>query len=276
MTPRARLAPALQLGSVRRTDRARGDGYPFSVPVVQALDTLEFTTPVTFFVGENGSGKSTVLESIAAAAQLPSVGPSDPTMTEPGSAARALASAFRFTWGARSRRGFFLRAEDFFGFVRSVAALRAELRAQLRNVDVEFADASDWTRALAGGPARSSLAELERRYGADFDANSHGEQFLLLFRSRFTPGGLYLMDEPEAALSPQSQLGLLAQLLDMVESGSQLIVATHSPILLALPGATIVSFDESPPRAVDYASLPHVTLTRDFLNHPEHFLRHLR
>jgi len=116
---------------------------------------------------------------------------------------------------------------------------------------------------------------MERRYGVDLDANSHGQAFLRLFANRFVPGGLYLLDEPEAALSPQSQLGLLAMLLDMVGEGAQFVVATHSPILLAYPGARLYGFDTAPPAPVAYEELEHVRLTRAFLEDPARYLRHL-
>src|SRR6478735_8259949 len=96
------------------------------------------------------------------------------------------------------------------------------------------------------GPLAGSIAALERRYGIDLDANSHGQSFLKLFRSRFVPGGLYLLDEPEAPLSPQSQLGLIAMIGDMLKQDAQFIIATHSPILLGFPGATIYNCDRVP------------------------------
>jgi predicted ATPase len=110
----------------------------------------------------------------------------------------------------------------------------------------------------------------------DLDANSHGQSFLRLFQARFVPGGLYLLDEPEAPLSPQSQLGLMALMQDMIAQDAQFIVATHSPILLAYPGARIYSFDSVPVAEVSYAELEHVRLTRDFLNAPDRFLKALR
>jgi predicted ATPase len=110
----------------------------------------------------------------------------------------------------------------------------------------------------------------------DLDANSHGQSFLRLFQARFVPGGLYLLDEPEAPLSPQSQLALMALMQDMIAQDAQFIVATHSPILLAYPGARIYSFDSVPVSKVRYEELEHVRLTRDFLNAPERFLRALR
>jgi predicted ATPase len=258
-----------------RTAARTGDGFPFTVPAVRALDSLEFTSPVTFFVGENGSGKSTLLEGIAAAATLPAVGAADVRDDATLGAARTLARAFRLTWAKRTHRGFFLRAEDFFGFTKRLATMRAELTARLAEIDVEYADRSAWAKGLAALPVAGSLHDMTRRYGVDLDANSHGESFLALFRNRFVPGGLYLLDEPEAPLSPQSQLGLLAMLMDMVGEDAQFIVATHSPILLALPGATIYSFDEVPVRAVAYKDLDHVTITRSFLNDPGRYLRHL-
>jgi predicted ATPase len=120
------------------------------------------------------------------------------------------------------------------------------------------------------------LADIERRYGIDLDANSHGQSFLRVFESRFVPGGLYLLDEPEAPLSPQSQLALMMMMMRMVAEDAQFVIATHSPILLAYPGARIYSCDQLPIAEVQYGDLEHVTLTRDFLNDPERFLRHLR
>ena len=264
----------LRAVSVKGAGREQ-DSFPFSVPVVRALKQLELTAPVTFFVGANGSGKSTLLEGIAAAAGLPTVGSAsvdaDPTLSEQ----RKLGKALKLVWNRRSHRGFFLRAEDFFGFAKQVTQLRRDLLSRLDEISQEFADRSDYARGLAEGPARASLGELERSYGADPDGASHGERFLRLLRSRVVPGGLYLLDEPEAALSPQSQLGLLALFARMVEEGSQLIVASHSPILMALPGAVLYSFDDAPPERTAYSQLEHVNLTRDFLNDPERFLRHL-
>jgi predicted ATPase len=261
-----------------RDGTAAGTHFPFTVPAVRSLmeAPLVLSSPVTFFVGENGSGKSTVLEGIAAAAGLPTVGATDVRDDATLGAARLLGRAFRLTWTKRTHRGFFLRAEDFFGFTKSLARARAELTARLAEIDVEYADRSAHAKVLARGPAAASLNDMTRRYGVDLDASSHGQSFLKLFQNRFVPGGLYLLDEPEAPLSPTSQLGLIALIDEMVRvHEAQFIVATHSPILLALPEATIYSFDQLPVQAVAYDELDHVTLTRDFLNDPERYLRHL-
>ena len=249
--------------------------FPFSVPVVRALGELSLDAPVTFFVGENGSGKSTILEGIAAAAGLPTVGAASIDDDETLTSQRELASALRLVWRRRTRRGFFLRAEDFFGFTKMVARMRAEFLGRLGEIEVEYQDRSAYAKGLAMGPVRRSLAEMEKRYGVDLDANSHGQSFLRLFASRFVPGGLYLLDEPEAPLSPQSQLALIAMISDMIAQDSQFIIATHSPILLAMRHAVIYSCDRVPIESVPFGELEHVVLTRDFLNDPEKFLRHL-
>jgi predicted ATPase len=237
------------------------------------LDALDLSAPVTFFVGENGSGKSTMLEAIAAAARLPTVGSDEVRSDGTLAAQRDLADALQLVWSRRTKRGFFLRAEDFFGFTKRLAVMRAELLARIAEVEVEYADRSAYSKSLAAGPARASLGALEARYGVDLDANSHGQSFLQLFRSRFVPGGLYLLDEPEAPLSPQSQLGLMAMMADMVAEDAQFIIATHSPMLLAYPGAQIVSFDEVPVRTVEYGELESVRLVREFLAAPDRYLR---
>jgi predicted ATPase len=116
---------------------------------------------------------------------------------------------------------------------------------------------------------------LIERYGENLDANSHGESFLKIFQSRFVAGGLYLLDEPEAPLSPQRQLALMSMLKEMVDQEAQFIIATHSPILMAFPGARILNFDNHPVMEAHYDDVEHVSLTRAFLNNPQSFLRRL-
>ena len=256
-------------------------GYPYDVPAVRALaelpDGLALDAPVTCFVGENGSGKSTLLEAIATQAGLPTAGSADIARDPTLGAARGLGRHLKLVWSKRTPRGFFLRAEDFFGYKQRLLAERAALLARIEEIDEEYdaQDRSDYARGLAQGPARASLADMTRRYGADLDARSHGESFLAFFQARLVPQGLYLLDEPEAALSPQRQLGLLAMLRDVVAEGAQVIMATHAPILLAYPGARLYSFDEAPPAAVAWEALEHVRMTREFLEAPARYLRHL-
>ncbi len=251
------------------------DGYPFSVPAVRSTRELRFGTSVTFLVGENGSGKSTLLEALAVKCRMPAVGSEDIADDDTLRHARTLAKAMKLAWTHRALRGFFLRAEDFFGFTKRLAMERAQFKQRLAEIEDEYRDRSDHAKTLAMGPIRGSLTAMQRSYGQDLDANSHGESFLKLFQARFAPDGLYLLDEPEAPLSPTSQLALLAMMQEMVAQGGQFIVATHSPILLAYPGATIISFDSQPPSIVPYQETEHFRVTRDFLLAPERYLRHL-
>jgi predicted ATPase len=285
-----RVRPPRELGPPLRALAWKGrpeppiDAFPWNVPAVRALDVLDLHAPVTFFVGENGSGKSTLLEAIAAAARLPAVGSAsvdhDPTLDQQ----RALARMLRLTWAWKPVRGFYLRAEDFFGYLKRRARDDAREQRERREARAAWnppADGDDdggrpWSPTDAPPTESAHPDEIAaREHLARHDARSHGESFMDLFQQRVTGGGLYLLDEPEAPLSPQRQLSFLAIMHDAVQDGAQFVVATHSPILLAYPGARIYGFDEAPARAVPYEELDHVRVTRDFLNAPERYLRHL-
>jgi predicted ATPase len=249
--------------------------FPFSVPALAALERIELPAPVTFLAGENGSGKSTFLEALAWAVESVAAGGAPLERDATLAAVRPLGRALRPIWNRRTRRGFFLRAEDFFGWVQRTNAQRAELVREAERVRTESAHLPAGELARILSPYTGSAAALESRYGVDPDARSHGEQFLAFFAARIVPRGLYLLDEPEAPLSPSRQLALLASLQEAVERECQFVIATHSPILMALPGATILSFDQAPLAPVAWDELEHVRLLRDFLNRPDAFLRHL-
>ncbi|HEY3334691.1 MAG TPA: AAA family ATPase [Candidatus Limnocylindrales bacterium] len=265
----------IHLREARLAAAPERSAFPFDLPAVRSLRTLRFETPVTLLVGENGSGKSTVLEALAIAARAITAGTAeaedDPTLE----GVRTLARAMTLTWARRTHRGFFLRAEDFFGYAKRMATLRADLAAGLAAVDAEYAGRPGLAHDLARTPWLRELGELQHRYGDGLDAQSHGGSFLRFFQARLVPGGTYFLDEPEAPLSPARQLGFLALLKELVEADGQAVIATHSPILLAFPGATIWSFDGDAIAPVAYQDLEHVRLTRDFLANPEAFLRHL-
>jgi predicted ATPase len=258
------------------TGQPEDDGYPFAVPAVASLrgTPLEFDAPVTFLVGENGSGKSAILEGLACATGSIAIAGEDPRRDPTLAAARALGDRLRLTWRARTQRGFFLRAEDFFGFAKYISALRAGLERDLAELNAEPGPET-YGRRLARGVFNREIGLL-RQTDSTVNETSHGESFLELFQRRFAPHGLYLLDEPEAPLSPVRQLAMLALLREMTGAGeSQFIIATHSPLLMAFPGATIYSLDGGTPRRVAWDDLEHVALTRDFLNEPDTFLRHL-
>jgi predicted ATPase len=252
-----------------------GQTFPFFLPIIRNAGKVNFTGAVTILVGENGTGKSTLLEALACAAEMITVG-TDSVQRDAGlEAARALARYTRLSWSKRTRKGFFLRAEDFFGYARRMAVTRTELEHDLRTAEEETRGRSRLAQEMAVMPYKRELGEMQRFYGEGLEQRSHGESFLLLFQERFIPGGLYLLDEPEAPLSPVRQLALLSILKQMVARQAQFIIATHSPILMAFPGAQILTLDDGRIQPADYEQLEHIRLTRDFLNHPEAFLRRL-
>jgi predicted ATPase len=224
--------------------------FPWTLPLLRGLDRLEFSAPVTFLVGENGSGKSTLLEGLAAAMRAVAMGgheiDRDPTLA----AARAFAAGVRCTRRHHPRTKMFLRAEDIFGYTQRLVREMAELPA-------------------------GEAAKLAARYGEDPDARSHGETFLALLETRLVPNGLYFLDEPETPLSPTRVIALLGLIREKVASGCQFIIATHSPILLALPDAEILSIEDGMIRRAVWDELEHVRVTRAFLNNPERILKQL-
>lgn len=226
------------------------DRYPFSIPSIRSLGELELSPKVTAFLGENGSGKSTLLEAIAVAAGFNPEGGSMNFRFSTRSSESELWRALRLVRGIRKpRTGYFFRAESYFN-----------VATEIENLD----------REPRGGPP------VIRSYGGrSLHEQSHGESFLALIQHRFGPEGLYILDEPEAALSPARQLALLARIHDLERQGSQLLMATHSPILLAYPGALLYELSDSGIRRVEYEETEHYLITRDFLLHRERFFREL-
>lgn len=245
----------------RKHERFPHDEFPFTVPAIATFESIDVNVGVTFFVGENGSGKSTLLEGIAAAAELTT--PHDQAIVgaDPSLAAqRRLGDALRLAWSVRSRKGFFLRAEDFFGRMKSRARAWARAAREKREI----------MAGVCGPEITEDGLHVDERAAAAFldafDDRSHGESFMDLFHGRIEPGGLYLLDEPEAPLSPRRQIAFVELMAEAANRGSQFIVASHSPILLSCPGARIVDFDRTPIAETHYEDLEHVRVTRDFLN----------
>ncbi len=230
--------------------------FPFSVPAIRTLEPLNVGVGVTFFVGENGSGKSTLLEGIASAAELSTIADQSLVSSDSTLAAqRRLGDALRLSWSPRSRKGFFLRTEDFFGQMRARA--RAYARVAREKLGLPDAVTDNGIHVDEHNAAT---------FMAGFDTRSHGESFMDLFSTSIRSRGLYLLDEPEAPLSPKRQIAFLELMEKAAARGAQLIVATHSPILLACRDARIFDFDRLPVREVAYEDLDHVSVTRDFLN----------
>jgi len=255
----------------RRLDAAIDFGrFPWTLPLVRDLERVEFRSAVTFLVGENGSGKSTLLEGIAAGIDAVAAGSHDLRRDPSLQAARDFAAGFVFERQHHARTRLFLRAEDVFGYTGRLSADMAELGA----IEQELSRLPDGPgRDRAMGMARGQRSALEGRYGIDPDARSHGETFLALLQTRLVPNGLYVLDEPETPLSPARVLALIALLADRVARNCQFIIATHSPVLMAFPGATILHAEDGALHEAAWNELDHVRVTRAFLNDPQGVLR---
>lgn len=241
---RAQTGGFLRSVSIDRSRAKDPRAYPWAIPAVAKLGELLFHPKVTFLVGENGSGKSTLIEAIAVAARFNAEGGSKATRFETVSSASDLQEGVRLVRNPRRERdGFFLRAESFFNVATTIDSLGID---------------------LAGYGGKS------------LHAQSHGESFLALVEHRFREDSLFLLDEPEAALSPQRQLSLLVLVDELVQRARcQFVIATHSPILMAYPESKIVELSEEGLREIPWTETEHFRITRDFLAAPERFFRTL-
>jgi predicted ATPase len=229
----ARKRPYLVSASFRPDVVIDSQAYPFNIPSVRDLAKIRFHPHVTFFVGENGSGKSTVLEAIAVALGFSPEGGTKNVQFQTTRSVSPLHNALRLARGTpKPSDGYFLRAESFFN----------------------VATYMDEVGYLAGYGNRS----LHER--------SHGESFMALLLHKLRGNGIYLLDEPEAALSPSRQMAALRAIHQLVLASSQFVIATHSPILLAYPNARIIQFDGTGLTEVGYEDTEHYGVTRDFLN----------
>jgi len=219
--------------------------YPFHIPAIRHLDRLRLEKRVTFFVGENGSGKSTLLEAIAYQCGFHTGGGGRNNSYELDASESHLGHFIRLSWRPKVTNGFFLRAESFFQFASHIDEL-----------------------------AKEDLGIYDAYGGKSLHHQSHGESFFSLFQNRFGRPGLYLLDEPEAALSPSRQLSFLS-LIHELQKSAQLIIATHSPILLGYPDADIFHFAAEPLSKIRYEDTDHYQITRRFLENKQMFLREL-
>ena len=226
------------------------DEYPFALPAVRELFELTFHPSVTYLVGENGTGKSTLLEAIAVVAGFNPEGGSRNFAFRTRASHSELHRYLRLSRGyKRPKDGYFLRAESFYNVASEIDRLDED--------------------PMGGPPIKSYYG------GHSLHAQSHGESFMALLSKRLKGPGLYIFDEPEAALSPSRQMAALVRIHELVKKGAQFIIATHSPILMAYPNAQIFLLGGDTIRAVGYGETEHFTVTREFLNNHERMLRAL-
>lgn len=240
------------VGAVRFRGELEKTSYLNALPVVQYLqnhDKLELSTPVTFFVGENGTGKSTLLEAIAVAAGFNAEGGSRNFNFATQQTHSELYKHIVLSKYGTPKDGFFLRAESFYNVATNIDEI---------------------DREPSFGPKL-----IDSYGGVSLHHQSHGESFLSVVLNRFGGNGLYILDEPEAALSPMRLLTLLAAICQLVERNSQFIISTHSPILMACPSAQIYQLGENGIEKIAYKQTEHYQFTRRFLEDPERILQYL-
>ena len=237
----------LQAVTLRNDEYPTEDHYPFNLPVLRATSAVRFTAPVTFFVGENGSGKSTLLEAMAGRCGIHIWRDPDTRRMDYNPYEEALTDFISVQWANGRVPGSFF-GSDIFG---------------------HFASAVE-------GFAKADPGQLKHFGGKSLITQSHGQSLMSYFRSRYQLKGLYLLDEPETALSPKTQLELLKLIIETSGAGhAQFIIASHSPILLACPGATIYSFDSLPLEPVAYEQTDHYRIYKDFMADRSAYLRAL-
>lgn len=240
------------IGDIVLKKRPEGGSYLNDIPAVKYLmeaGHIELRSPVTFFIGENGTGKSTLLEAIAVAAGFNPEGGTKNFSFSTRNTHSELCGCISLLRYGYPKDGFFLRAESFY----NVAS----------NID-ELDEAGGF------GP------QIKDSYGGrSLHAQSHGESFISLVQNRFGGRGLYLLDEPEAALSPMRLMSLLVMMDGLVKRASQFIICTHSPILMAYPGAEIYQLSDAGIERTDYKSTEHYIATRRFIDDPERMLKYL-
>lgn len=226
------------------------DRYPYLLPVIKNFESINFHPQVTFIVGENGSGKSTLLEAVASAWGFNPEGGTRNIEFSTRSSHSDLWQNIRLSRSfRRPKDGFFLRAESFYNVASHIDELDEE---------------------PFGGPPI-----IDAYGGTSLHQQSHGESFFALMMNRFSGKGLYILDEPEAALSPTRQMAMVSRISDLTKDDSQFIIATHSPILMSFPNAENYEKDDGRLKSVDYEETEHYQVTKDYLCNYQSYLKTL-
>jgi predicted ATPase len=244
--PMTQIQPGLQRLQLIRDKGALPDRYPFNLPALKHLNTLNFHPKVTYLTGENGMGKSTLIEAIAVANRFNAEGGSVNFNFSTRASHSELHEHIRIGRGTgKFKNGFFLRSESFFN-----------LATEIENLDAE-----------GGG-----LRIINSYGGKSLHEQSHGESFWALFMNRFSGNGLYILDEPEAALSPTRQMAMLTRMHDLIGQQSQFIIATHSPIVMAYPHSIIYELTEHGIQITNYTETQNYRISKRFLDNPTDML----
>ncbi len=255
-------------------DEFTSDDYPFNIPSIQNTKTIDLNQKITIFVGDNGSGKSTLLQAIAYYNE--SINVSSNTLDAPYyNDVKKLASKMRVSYKVKTRSGFFFSGEDFITYINNLKRMKESLKQDLKELEIEYKDKSQFAKNQALGAIRGQLYALNDKYAGELGQRSHGEGFLSFFKVRMHQKGIYLFDEPETPLSPVNQYQLVVLITDLVQNGSQVILATHSPILMALKDAKIYNFTKDSIDEIEYKDIESVQFMKHFLNDKDNFINRI-
>ena len=247
--------------------------FPYSLPFFGK--EIDIRSDVVCLVGENGSGKSTFLECLNVVLGLYTIRQRTTLPVELTKSIVKASKQIKCEYRLSKPKGFFFSAEDFTSYIHGLVLDKMEAKAQLDRVTVEYAKKSVLSQSLARMPHARTLAEIDQLYERDLLTSSHGEAYLDFFKSRIRQNEIYLLDEPETPLSIQNQLALLAIIDRGIKQKNQFIIATHSPILMAIPNAQIIQIRNDEIKEVSYDQIDSVILLKQFMNHPESFFRYL-
>ena len=245
------------------------DVYPLNIPSLKSVKSLKIAHPIVIFTGDNGSGKSTLLKAIAQKHGAINTGyfPLDSAYYDD---IKPLSESIKLTYDVKNKKGFMFSGEEFITFIHKIQEEKKDLEAYIQEVEVNYKDKSDFARNQALAPARKELHAIMHQYEGELQQKSHGEGFLSFFKSRLHQKGIYFLDEPETPLSPQHQFQLFVLISDLVARGSQVFIATHSPILMAFNQAIIYDFNQQL-KQIEYDQIESVQFLKYFLNHPHLF-----
>ena len=248
--------------------------YPFNIPSLNNIKELDLSNKVTIFVGDNGSGKSTLLKAIAYYNNSINVSGKDINSSY-YKEIRELSNKMKMIYSFKTRSGFFFSGEEFITYINNIKKMKQDLKDDLKRIDEEYKDKSTFAKNQARMAPAGQLYELENAFDRDLKEKSHGEGFLDFFKARMHRQGIYLLDEPETPLSAINQYQLVVLITDLVKEGSQVIIATHSPIIMAIKDAVIYQFEEKGINQVNYEDIEHVNFMKHFLNNKENYIDRL-